>query len=123
MPAASITSRWLMPTTAWTSFVRARGLPRKVSSGSGRSPTYSRWSTFDLLASATAARMISCCVAVGVFAMEKSEPFEGSDVIRGAHATLKHWAPDEVPTDFRLAAAIDASHRGVAGHRHRVRAG
>ena len=39
MPEAAITSRWLSLTTAWTSFLRARGLPRNSSSGSGRSPT------------------------------------------------------------------------------------
>src|SRR6185503_18905726 len=114
MPAASITSRWLMPTTAWTSFLRARGLPRKVSSGSGISPTYSRWSTLDLVASATAARMISCCVAVGVLAIGV---FEVSLVAWYAESQ----APDEVTTDFRLADALVALAGGTHRHRDRLR--
>src|SRR5262245_10767129 len=114
MPAASITSRWLIPTTAWTSFLRARGLPRNVSSGSGRSPTYSRWSTLDFVASATAARMISCCVAVGVLAIAVFEVSE-----RPCYAESQ--APDEVTTDRRLAASLVAAGRGAPGDRDRFR--
>ncbi len=53
-PAASTTARWASLTTACASFLRARGLPRKTSSGSKRSPTYNRWSKVRFWASETA---------------------------------------------------------------------
>ena len=106
-----------MPTTAWTSFLRARGLPRNDSSGSGRSPTYSRWSTLDFVASATAARMISCCVAVGVLAIGFVRRIDAPPWYAESRAA------DEVTTDFRLAAALvaAAAPRGADRHRDRLR--
>ncbi len=64
-----MTSRWLALTMAWTIRLRARGLPRNSSSGRGRSPTYSRWSTLGRLARASADLMTSACIAVGALAM------------------------------------------------------
>ena len=66
-----MTSRWLSLTTAWTSFLRARGLPRNDLLGQRQIADIQQ--VIDARASsasATAARMMSVWVAVGVLAMD-----------------------------------------------------